>query len=126
MIKYIYLIKKKPEISEAEFRRHLESEAFDELLRRVVEKAGGHRIVKSIVLDTEFNKHLNEMRDVQETRYDAVIEYRISSGTGLEERIDNEEFRKFFSELETLQETFIDLKHSQRFFVEYQQLTSDD
>ena len=119
MIKYIYTIKKKECLSLQEFRQHWDSDIFIDSLIGVVETLGGTDLRRSLVLDVEFNKTLNEVRGEEDALYDAVIEYILPSAASLLETLETDEFKERFAELEALEEKFIDLKHSPRCFVEY-------
>lgn len=118
MIKYVYLIRKRPDVSEPEFRRMWDSEQFNRLLQSVVAKVGGFELQKSLVLKIDFNKELNESRNVDEPGYDAMLEYVMDDAHDLNDRIASEDFRQEFAELEAMERQFIDFEHSQRFFTE--------
>jgi hypothetical protein len=125
MIKYIYLIRRRPDVSAHEFRRLWESREFDDLVQSVVIKIGGYKLVKSLVLNIDFNKEMNARRNVDEPGYDAILEYVIDDAHDLNERIAREDFRKVFTDLETMEKRFIDLEHSQRYFIEGRAYSSD-
>ena len=95
-----------------------DNELFNRLLQSVVAKVGGFELRKSLVLKIDFNKELNESRNVDEPGYDAMLEYVMDDAHDLNDRIASEDFRQEFAELEAMERQFIDFEHSQRFFTE--------
>ena len=118
MIRFIHLIRRKPELSKLEFRHLWNSHEFDELLVRAASMLGAVRGEKSLVLDISINKEMGEERGVEEEPYDALVEFWALDARGLEAALESEEYQQLSREMEALQAGFIDFRHSQRFFVD--------
>jgi hypothetical protein len=118
MIKYVYVVRRKPEVSEEAFRKFWNSDEFKQRISRVATLIGGFNIETSLVLDIDFNQQLNAMRGVEEPLFDAIMEYVLLDAKNLGDILASDEFQAEFKALETLQAEFIDFHHSQRFFVE--------
>lgn len=123
MLKYIYTIRKRKDISDYEFRQNWQDETFRELFRKAVSILGGAQLTMSLVLDIEYNRRMNEVRDCEVEPFDALVEYLFPNAASLNERSQSEEFQRVFNELERYQESFVDFKRSSRFFVDYTDAT---
>ena len=119
MIKFIFVVKRKPDISSQEFRKRWHDAHFVSLVTEVGKLLGASDFHMSLVLDVDFNKELNAARGVEETAFDAMMEYVLPSSKDLNVIMESDAFKEVFAELEKIEAEFIDFHHSQRCFIEH-------
>jgi len=102
-----------------QFRKHWRDAHFVSLVTEVGKLLGASDFYMSLVLDVDFNKELNDARGVEETAFDAVMEYVLPSSKDLPAIMESDAFKDVFAELEDIEAEFIDFRHSQRRFIEH-------
>jgi hypothetical protein len=109
-------VKAKPDITTADFRHHLHSPAFEQLMSRMVElsQAVAHKV--TFTLDVPINRELMAQRDGAEP-FDALIEVHWSNGRHLEALAESAAFNEVIREIDEYQARFVDFSRSSRFFV---------
>ena len=117
MIRFIHLMKKRPELSTVEFREYWNSPEFNELIERIKNILGPVSVIKNTTLDIAQNTALMEERGTAEP-YDGVIEVWVESAADLQS-MDTDEARAIMAETEAYQKKFVDFAASMRFFTEW-------
>ena len=117
MIRFIHLMKKRPELTTAEFRAYWNSPESKEMLERIKEILGPVSVIKNATLDIAQNTALMEERGADEP-YDGILEVWIESAADLKS-MDTEEAKAIMAESMAYQEKFIDFSASKRFFTEW-------
>ena len=117
MIRFVRCVKAKPDVDTADFRRHLHSPLFTEIIDRLVtlSDAVSHKI--TFTLDVPLNRQLMADRGGAEP-FDALIEVQWSHGAHLAELSESAEFNEIVRQLDEYQAQFVDFSASTRFFVE--------
>jgi hypothetical protein len=110
-------VKARADVDTADFRRHLHSPMFAEIIERLVtlSDAVSHKI--TFTLDVPLNQQLMAYRGGAEP-FDALIELQWSHGAHLPALSDSAEFNDIVRELDDYQSQFVDFSASTRFFVE--------
>lgn len=113
MIKLMQCIRRKPQLSVAEFRHHWDryTEAWLELAKHSEAK----RMVTSIGLDIDQNTSIQLARGTRE-RFDGVLEIWWASGEHVDRCIQNPALQDKLASMRRHQEEFIDLASSSIFF----------
>ena len=117
MIRFVHLMKKRPELTTAEFREYWNSPEFNEFLERVKNILGPVSVIKNATLEIAQNTALMEERGADEP-YDGILEVWIESAADLKS-MDSDEARAIMAESTAYQEKFIDFSESKRFFTEW-------
>jgi hypothetical protein len=117
VIRYINCLRKKPEISDDEFRRYWCDERFDALIQRVAALSGADRHAKNLTLKVQASRRLIEDRGTGEP-YDGVLEYWWRDAAGLMETYESGEAKALVHEMSEYQNQFVDLSRSTAFFTE--------
>ena len=117
MIRYINCFRKKPTMSDDEFRRHWCSEEFNNLVRRVVDLSHATRYAKNLTLHVQAAQTLTQDRGIGEP-YDAVLEYWWPDARHFTDYYENDAAKALMREMADVQAQFIDLSRSTAFFTE--------
>lgn len=115
MLKYVFAVRKKRTVSSYEFRQKWEDEYFKEIFHKVINSLGGFQITMSLVLDIDYNHEMS--KSTGEEIYDGMIEYLLPNASSIEEKVKTKEFIANSKKLEEVQQSFIDMERSTRFFV---------
>ena len=115
MIRYIYCIRKKQDISPEEFRTYWNSTEYKELLKRVASYYQAVRYSQNLALKVEMGEMLISKNGLSEP-YDATIELFWENANNLTALYDNEEAQVLAKQLQGFQSEFIDASHSTVFF----------
>jgi hypothetical protein len=113
MIKFMQCIRRKPQLSAAEFRRHWDryKEVWVEIAR--VSKAA--RMATSLGLEIDHNTTVQLARGTREP-FDGVLEVWWGSGDHVNQCMQDPAIREKLAAMRQLQEEFIDLASSSFFF----------
>jgi hypothetical protein len=114
MIKYMQCVRRRPEMSIQEFRKHWEG--YKRLAQVVAEKAGAVRVTINTTLAVEQNAEVVKTRGTREP-YDGVIEFCLERGPDAVQALEKPEAREFVEAMQTAQSDFIDLENSTFFFL---------
>lgn len=117
MIRFVHCMKAKPDIATADFRRHLNSPAFHDLMNRMAELSQAVAVKVAFTLDVPLNQQLMEQRGGAEP-FDALIEVHWSNGQQLLALSDSGEFNELIAQIDAYQAAFVDFSRSSRFFVD--------
>jgi hypothetical protein len=117
MIRFINCVKRKPEMSTAEFRRYWDDPRFEALIRRMVELTGAARHARHATLDVAANEMVQDMRGGREP-YDGVLEYWWESAGRLFQDLASPEGHALLLEMAGYQRQFVDFSQSTAFFTE--------
>ena len=120
MIRFITCLRRRPELTLAQFREAWDSPDFDRLIQRTVEMIGAVHSVKSATLAVEANASVQLFRGTEEP-YDGVLEYFLPSASFLRERAESPGFWDLQREMVACQERFADMGRSVAFFTESEQ-----
>lgn len=118
MIRLVHCVKRRPELSVAEFRRFWNSSEFDALLAKLQETSAARRLQKSLTLLIDVNLQLMQERKTEEP-FDALLEFCWDNARELETRIESRQMQDLLAEMEAYQRQFIDFSHSRRFFTDW-------
>jgi hypothetical protein len=114
MIKYMQCVRRRPEMSIQEFRKHWE--AYKGLVQVVANKAGAVRITVNTTLAVEQNTALVNSRGTREP-YDGVIEFGLERGTDALNALEQPEALEHVAAMQAAQIDFIDMANSTFFFL---------
>lgn len=115
MIRFITCLRRRPELSPAQFRAAWESRAFDDLIEKMAALTGATRTAKSVALAVEANLAVQLNRGTLEP-YDGVLEYFLPSPSFLESLGASDAFWALQREMSLFQEGMADLGQSVAFF----------
>ena len=118
MIRYINCFRKKPGMSDEEFRKYWCNERFNELVGQVAALSNAARHTKNLALKVQATEQLIEDRGIGEP-YDGILEYWWEDASQLMEKYQSPEAAALFEEIRQYQQQFIDLSRSTAFFTEY-------
>ncbi len=113
MIKFVQCIRRKPELSVAEFRNYWRE--YRNVFQRVAEAVDAVRCSESMTLSVAENFDIMLSRGTKDP-FDAIAEVWIKSAADLEKYAKSPAFQELTSELQALQAKFIDLENSTFFF----------
>ena len=117
MIRYINCFRKKPGMSDEEFRKYWCSDRFNELVEQVAALSDAVRHAKNLTLKVQATQQLIRDRGIGDP-YDGVLEYWWRDASQLMERYRLPEAVALFEEIREYQKQFIDLSSSTAFFTE--------
>ena len=119
MIRFIHCVKRHPDISVEEFRRHWNSRQFADLLARMGAVTKALRMRKNLTLMVDMNQELMQQRGSEEP-FDGIIEAWWDSAQvfGSLPQI-TAKMQTIQPEMERFQAQFIDFSQSRRFFTEW-------
>lgn len=118
MIRYINCFRKKPGMSDEEFRKYWCSDEFNQLVSRVVELSNALRYAKNLTLRVQATERLIEDRGIGEP-YDGVLEYWWQDASKLMDTYQSPQAVALLGEMSEYQQQFIDLSRSTAFFTEH-------
>ncbi|MCW8964072.1 MAG: EthD domain-containing protein [Gammaproteobacteria bacterium] len=118
MIRFIHCMKKRPELTTAEFREYWNGNEFADLISQMSDIVGPVTIIKNLTFNIELNNALREARGADEP-YDGIMEIWIESAADLKQ-LETDEAKQVVSEMETYQKQFVDFAASKRFFTEWE------
>ncbi len=113
MIKFVQCIRRKPELSVAEFRTFWRE--YRSGFQRVAETVEAVRCTESMTLAVSQNLDVMLSRGTQ-APFDAMAEIWITNAASIEEYAKSQAFQDALSELRSLQEKFVDFENSSFFF----------
>jgi EthD domain len=113
MIKFMQCIRRKPQLSVAEFRHHWNR--YKEAWLELAKQSEASRMVTSIGLDIDQNASIQLARGTREP-FDGVLELWWASGEHVVRCIQNPALQDKLTSMRRLQEEFIDLPSSSFFF----------
>lgn len=118
MIRFISCLRRKTEISQAEFQRFWESDELDSLVMRMAEAIGADHYTKKRTLVVDANVQIQRIRGGADP-FDGIIEYWFSGPVaGLEEIFAIDANRELMEQMNACQSRFADLSRSCGFFTE--------
>ena len=118
MIRFIHCMKKRPELTIAEFREYWNSPEFADLMDRMTHMLGPVSIIRNLTFNIELNNSLMQERGAEEP-FDGIIEIWLESAADLQ-NLNSAEAEALRAEMETYQQQFIDFTESRRFFTEWE------
>ena len=114
MIKYLQCVRRKPEMSIQEFRKHWD--AYKNLVQSVAEKAGAVGFTMKTTLAVGQNEEVALTRGTREP-YDGVVEFTLERGPAALQALEQPDAREHVSAMQAAQSEFVDLANSTFFFV---------
>lgn len=118
MIRFIHCMKKRPELTIAEFREYWNSQEFTELMDRMTEMLGPVSVIRNLTFNIELNNSLMQERGAEEP-FDGIIEFWLESAADLQ-NLNNAKADALRAEMEAYQQQFVDFTESRRFFTEWE------
>ncbi len=118
MIRFIHCMKKRPELTIAEFREYWNSQEFTELMDRMTQMLGPVSVIRNLTFNIELNNSLMQERGAEEP-FDGIIEFWLESAADLQ-NLNNAEADALRAEMEAYQQQFVDFTESRRFFTEWE------
>jgi uncharacterized protein (TIGR02118 family) len=122
MIKLVYCLKKKPEVSQKEFNRYWR-EKHGPLVTSLTRQINATKYVQSHTIDTPINQNLIDSRGLA-APYDGITEVWWNSEQELNDAMNTEEGQKAFQALLEDESGFIDFSQS-RVFITKENLIFD-
>lgn len=113
MIKFMQCIRRQPNLSAAEFRRHWDH--YKNVWAELARASEATRMVTSIGLDIDQNTTIQLARGTREP-FDGVLELWWASGEHVNKCLQDPELKGKLASMRQLQEQFIDLSNSSFFF----------
>jgi len=113
MIKFMQCIRRKPQLSVAEFRQHWDR--YKEVWLELAKLSEAKRMVTSIGLDIDQNSSIQLARGTREP-FDGVLEVWWTSGEQVVKYTQDPALKDKLASMRRLQEEFIDLASSSFFF----------
>ena len=117
MIRFVHCMKRRPDLSVAEFREYWNSQEFNDLFDKLADILEPVSVKKNLTLNVEINAMLMEERGSEEP-YDGIFEVWIESAADLQKLQNSEEGEKILKDMENFQKQFVDFTASKRFFTE--------
>jgi hypothetical protein len=111
-------MKRRPELSVAEFREYWNSQEFADLANRMKDIVGAVSMIRNLTFNIELNNTLMQERGAEEP-YDGIMEVWIESAADLQ-NLGNAEAEQLMHDMQTYQEQFVDFQASKRFFTEWE------
>jgi len=117
VIRYINCFRKKPGMSDEEFRKYWCNDSFNKLVTEVAALSNAVRHAKNLALRVQATEQLIQDRGIGEP-YDGLIEYWWQDASQLMEKYQSPEAAALLKEMSEYQAQFIDLSRSTAFFTE--------
>ncbi len=117
MIRYINCFRKKPGMSDEEFRKYWCNDRFKELVAQVAALSNAARHAKNLALRVQATEQLIKDRGIGEP-YDGVLEYWWQDASELMAKYQSPEAIALLKDMSEYQKQFIDLSRSTAFFTE--------
>lgn len=118
MIRFIHCMKRRPDLTVAEFREYWNSPEFAALLARMEAMVGPVSMIKNLTFNIEVNNLLMQERGAEEP-YDGILEVWLESANDLQ-ALDTPEAEALREEMAEYQKQFIDFSASKRFLTEWE------
>jgi hypothetical protein len=119
MIKFMQCIRRKPQLSVAEFRQHWER--YKGVWLELAKLSGAKRMVTSIGLDIDQNTTIQLARGTHEP-FDGVLELWWVSGEQVAKSLQDPTLKEKLASMHQYQEEFVDLASSSFFFASEDEL----
>ena len=119
MIRFIHCMRRRPELTAAEFREYWNSPEFADLVSRNATALGAVKVSRNLTYNIELTSLLMSERGSTEEAYDAIMEMWWLNPAELESIRDSAEVQKLQTEMKAYQERFVDFSRSQRFLTEW-------
>jgi len=113
MIKYVQCLRRHPDLSPADFRRHWEE--YKALWQRLAEQAGAIRVSFSTTLAIDANDRIALQRGTEEA-FDGLVETWAHDAIDLEQRLASHAVRELQQQIFGKQHEFLDLGRCCFFF----------
>jgi hypothetical protein len=110
-------MKRRPELTVAEFREYWNSQEFGDLVNRMEDMVGPVSMIKNLTFNIELNTELMQERGGEEP-YDGILELWFESASDLQ-KLSADEGEALRAEMGAFQEKFVDFSTSMRFFTEW-------
>ena len=114
-------LKKKPGITNEEFRRFCQNGELCSQIKTVAEASGARKYNLSLILQIDVIDKLHKISG-SNVVYDAVIEYVWETGQHIESLINSEQTKLLVAEMLEYQEQFVDLANSSSFFTQEEKI----
>jgi hypothetical protein len=118
MIRFVHCVKRRPEISDFEFRRFWSSQELEALINQLFALLKPVRARRTLVLAVEANQELMREREGAEP-YDGLLEIWFDNSRDFEQIRASAEYQRLMREIQEFQAQFVDFTHSARFFTEW-------
>lgn len=119
MIRYIHCMKRRPELTVAEFREYWNSPEFADLVSRNTDAFGAVKVTRNLTYNIDLTTLLMSERGSTEEPYDAIMEMWWASPADLETQRNTGEAEQALKEMTAFQQNFVDFSRSQRFLTEW-------
>ena len=119
MIRFVSCIKRKPEVTQEEFRRCWDDPQFQDHINNIANALNAIRGVKYRTLHVEANVLAGQLRGTEVEPFDGTIEYWWKSAKEFQERITTPEVEHALKEMKMFQEAFVDSANCSVFFTEF-------
>lgn len=123
MIKFMQCIRRKPQLSVAEFRQHWDR--YKGVWLELAKLSGAKRMVTSIGLDIDQNTTIQLARGTREP-FDGVLEMWWVSGEQVAKSLQDPTLKEKLASMRQYQEEFVDLASSSFFFASEDELLGGD
>jgi hypothetical protein len=117
MVRFINCVRRREDVSPAEFRKFWQDDQFTELVERTAAIYKAEKWSKNLTLVIEANARILELRD-SNPPYDGVIEYYWKTGRDIMNIFDSEEAIALNKEMTEFQSQFVNFNNSTLFFTE--------
>ena len=114
MIKYMQCVRRRPEMSIQDFRKHWED--YKSLAQVVAQKAGAVKVTINTTLAVQQNIDVVHTRGTREP-YDGVIEFCLERGPDAMHALEKPEALEHVEAMQEAQAEFIDMANSTFFFL---------
>ena len=121
MIRFIHCMKKRSELTTAEFREYWNSPEFTDMINRMAGILSPVSIIKNLTFNIELNNTLMQERGSEEP-YDGVLEVWLENASDLK-NMNSDEAEQLRTDMETYQEKFVDFSASKRFITEWEPIS---
>jgi len=117
MVRFINCVRRRADITPAEFRRFWKDPKFDALIRKTLEIYKAVKSSKSLALQVEASDKIQETRG-SALPYDGIIEYWWNSGADIVDIFESPEAQALSEETNAFQSQFVDFEGSTLSFTE--------
>jgi hypothetical protein len=114
MIKFMQCVRRRPEMSVQDFRKHWD--AYKSLVQIVAQKAGAVRVNINTTLAVQQNTIVASTRGTREP-YDGVVEFCLERGPDAMQALEKPEALEHVEAMQEAQAEFMDLANSTFFFL---------
>lgn len=118
MIRFINCVRRRPDLTELEFRQFWDSEEFADLVGRMARAVGAEHYQYKRTLLVEANKNIRQLRGGADP-FDGVVEYWFSGGVAaMDDLLEIPSTREVMAEMNDYQNRFLDVSRCCGFFTE--------